>query len=269
MSSRSWAPGIPMSRTHDRVTRPWGVRILQQETENVAEASRTNHSRDWPRSFDAVLRRVVTFSPQSRISCMRDVRFAARQLRNSPGFSLTVLLTLGICIGANTAIYSIVDAVLLRPVPYPHPDRLGMVGFTARSSRGEYTVEGQNGAMWEGIRDNATAVDAAAFSGGAHGVNLFVNGSVLFIEQQRVSAGFFHVLGVAPLIGREFSRAEDTDGGAQVAILSYPLWQRLYRGDDGAVGKPILLKGELHTVIAVSTDRLPDDRNSSNERKHT
>jgi MacB-like periplasmic core domain len=151
---------------------------------------------------------------------MRDLRYAARQLWKSPGFTLTVLLTLGLCIGANTAIYSVVDAVLLRPVPYPQPERLGMVGFTARSSKGEYTVQGQNGAMWEGIRDNATSVEAAAFSGGGTGVNLFTDGAVLFVRQQRVSAGFFHVLGVAPLIAREFSRAEDTAGGPQVALLS-------------------------------------------------
>src|SRR5882724_1843997 len=168
---------------------------------------------------------------------MRDLRYAARQLWKSPGFTLTVLVTLGLCIGANTAIYSVVDAVLLRAVPYPHPEQLGMVGFTARSSRGEYTAIGQNGAMWEAVRDNASAVEVACVSGGGQGVNLFADGAVLFVRQGRVSAGFFHVLGIAPLIGREFSHAEDTAGGAQVAILSYGLWQRLFRGDGGAVGK--------------------------------
>jgi predicted permease len=182
---------------------------------------------------------------------MRDLRYAARQLWKSPGFTLTVLVTLGLCIGANTAIYSVVDAVLLRAAPYPHPEQLGMVAYTARSSRGEYTGAGQNGAMWEAVRDNATTVEAAAFSGGGQGVNLFADGAVLFVRQGRVSAGFFHVLGIAPLIGREFSRAEDTASGAPVAILSYGLWQRLFRGDGGAIGKAILLKGEPHTVIGV------------------
>jgi predicted permease len=182
---------------------------------------------------------------------MRDLRYAARQLWKSPGFTVTVLVTLGLCIGANTAIYSVVDAVLLRAVPYPHPEQLGMVAFTARSSREEYTGAGQNGAMWEAVRDNATTVEAASFSGGGQGVNLFADGAVLFVQQERVSVGFFHVLGIAPLMGREFSRAEDTAGGAQVAILSYGLWQRLFRGDGGAVGKAILLKGEPHTVIGV------------------
>jgi len=182
---------------------------------------------------------------------MRDLRYAARQLWQSPGFTLTVLVTLGLCIGANTAIYSVVDAVLLRAVPYPHPEQLGLVAFTARSSREEYTAAGQNGAMWEAIRDNASTVEAASFSGGVQGVNLFAHGAVLFVQQGRVSAGFFHVLGIAPMAGREFSRAEDTAGGAQVAILSYGLWQRLFRGDGSAVGKAILLKGEPHTVIGV------------------
>jgi predicted permease len=182
---------------------------------------------------------------------MWDLRYAVRQLSRNPGFTLTVLLILGLCIGANTAIYSVVDAVLLRPVPYPHPERLGMVGFTARSTTGQYTSEGQNGAMWEGIRDNATGVEAAAFNSGGEGVNLFANGAVSFVQQQRVSTGFFHVLGIAPMIGREFSRAEDTAGGGQVALLSYSLWRRLFNGDKSAVGKEILLKGEPHTVIGV------------------
>jgi len=182
---------------------------------------------------------------------MRDLRYAVRQLSRNPGFTLTVLLILGLCIGANTAIYSVVDAVLLRPVPYPHPERLGMVGFTARSTTGQYTSEGQNGAMWEGIRDNATGVEAAAFNSGSEGVNLFANGAVMFVRQQRVSAGFFHVLGIGPLAGREFSRAEDTPAGGQVALLSYSLWRRLFNGDKSAVGKEILLKGEPHTVIGV------------------
>src|ERR1700686_2897606 len=182
---------------------------------------------------------------------MWDLRYAVRQLSRNPGFTLTVLLILGLCIGANTAIYSVVDAVLLRPVPYPHPERLGIVGFTARSTTGQYTSEGQNGAMWEGIRDNATGVEAAAFNSGSEGVNLFANGAVMFVRQQRVSAGFFHVLGIGPLAGREFSRAEDTAGGGQVALLSYSLWRGLFNGDKSAFGKEILLKGEPHTVIGV------------------
>jgi predicted permease len=182
---------------------------------------------------------------------MRELRYAARQLLKSPAFTVTVLLTLALCIGANTAIFSVVDAVLLRPIPYPHPERLGMVGYTARSSRGEFTNEGQNGAMWEAVRDNATSIEAACFSGGGEGVNLFADGAVLFVRQQRVSAGFYHVLGVTPAIGREFSRKEDEPGGAQVAIVSDALYQKLFHGDRSGLGKAIVLKGEPHTVIGV------------------
>jgi predicted permease len=182
---------------------------------------------------------------------MRDLRYAARQLCRTPGFTLTVLATLGLCIGANTAIYSIVDAVLLRPLPYPQPERLAMAAYTVKSSAGEFTSYGQNGLMWETIRDHATAIDAAAFSRGGQGVNLAFQGQAQYVKQQRVAAGFFHVLGVEPLFGREFSRAEDTRGGAPVTVLSYALWQRLFQGDAGAVGKAILLRGEPYTVVGI------------------
>src|SRR5438128_4300747 len=182
---------------------------------------------------------------------MRDLRYAARQLCRTPGFTLTVLATLGLCIGANTAIYSIVDAVLLRPLPFPQPDRLAMAAYTVKSSAGEFTSYGQNGLMWETIRDHATAIDAAAFSRGGQGVNLAFEGQAQYVKQQRVAAGFFHVLGVEPLFGREFSRAEDTRGGAPVTVLSYALWQRLFQGDPAAVGKAILLRGEPYTVVGI------------------
>ena len=113
---------------------------------------------------------------------MQELRYAARQLSGSPAFTITVLLTLGLCIGANTAIYSVVDAVLLRPIPYPNPEQLGLVGYTARSSRGEYRAAAQNGTMWEAVRDNATSVETACFSGGNEGVNLFADGAVLFAK---------------------------------------------------------------------------------------
>jgi len=182
---------------------------------------------------------------------MRELRYAARQLSKSPAFALTVLLTLGLCIGANTAIFSVVDAVLLRPIPYPHPEQLAMVGFTTRSGEVEFTSQGQTGAMWEAIRDNATFIEAACVGGSGQGVNLFADGAVLFVRQQRVSAGFFHVLGVMPQIGREFSPTEDKPGQAPVVILGDALFQKLFHGEPSALGKTILLKGEPHTVVGV------------------
>ncbi len=176
-------------------------------------------------------------------------RFAARQLHKSPGFTLTVLLTLGLCIGANTAIFSVVDSVFFRPLPLPQPDRL-IMAVTA-SPHGGAVNTGQDGRQWEVIRDHATVIEPAVFPGGAGGVNLAAAGHVEFVQQQRVSAGFFHVLGIPPLIGREFTRAEDITGGPNLTILSNRLWRRIFRGDPGIVGRTVDLRGAPYTVIGV------------------
>src|SRR5579875_954064 len=153
---------------------------------------------------------------------LQTFRYAARQLRNSPGFALTVILTLGLCIGANAAIYTVVDTLFFRPLPYPHPERLMLVttAFRRGAMSGRNTSE--DGRSWELIRDHASLVDAAVY-GGAAGVNLVANGRVEYVQQQRVGANYFKVLGIAPWIGREFTRQEDVPGGPALAVLSYPL----------------------------------------------
>src|SRR5258708_2503179 len=137
---------------------------------------------------------------------IRDLRYAARQLRKSPGFTLTVLCMLGLCIGANTAIYSIVDAVLLRPLPYPEPERLAAMSVVTHSAKGEWINDAQDGATWETVRDNATQIEAALGTWGSQGVNLAKDGRAEYVKQFRVSAGYFHVLWTAPHMRREVSR---------------------------------------------------------------
>jgi predicted permease len=179
-----------------------------------------------------------------------DVRFAFRQLRKSPGFTLIVLATLGLCIGANTAIYSVLDAVLLRGAPYPEPEKLALVTthWTQNGRQGDQYS--QNGAAFEGIRDNARELEIAAYSG-TNGANFASAGHLEYIRQQRVSAGYFRVLGVPPQIGREFSREEDIPGGAAVAILSHGFWKRTFQSDTGVIGRAINLRGEPYTVIGI------------------
>ena len=179
-----------------------------------------------------------------------DTRFALRQLRKSPAFTLVVLATLGLCIGANTAIYSVLDAVLLRPAPYPELDRLALVHTYWRQNGKEGEEESQTGALFEGVRDGSRALDVAAF-GGDSGVNFAAQGHPEYVRQQRVSAGFFRVLGIAPRLGREFSRAEDTAGGPAVAVLSYEFWQRALGEDTAALGRAIALRGEPYTVVGI------------------
>ncbi|HTT62341.1 MAG TPA: ABC transporter permease [Bryobacteraceae bacterium] len=181
----------------------------------------------------------------------RDLRYAMRVLRKSPTFTAAAVATLALCIGANTAIFSVVDAVLLRPLPYPHPDRLFSV---ARHFLGKGSDSYQTnlwGSAWEALRDNAAYVDAAVFSDGSMGVNFAAGNRVEYVKQQRVSAGFFRVLGIAPLIGREFTREEDRQGGPAVTVLSYALWTRIFHADPAVVGQAVTLRGEPHIIVGV------------------
>jgi len=179
-----------------------------------------------------------------------DLRFAFRQLRKSPGFTFTVLATLGLSIGANTAAYSVIDAVLLRQAPYPRPERLAMVTAAWRLNGAEGTDSGQSAAMFEAVRDFVPGLDAAAY-GGTSGANFASSGHLEYVQQQRVSAGFFRVLGVDPQFGREFSRDEDVPKGPAVTVLSYGFWQRMFRGDASVLGRGINLRGEPYTVVGI------------------
>src|SRR5208282_1428328 len=145
---------------------------------------------------------------------MHDLRYAFRLIRQNWGFSLTVIAILALCIGANTAVLAVVNGAMLRPLPYPQPDRLTQIVARYHYEGEEGTVNNFNGATWEAVRDHAASLDSAVYSPGASGINLGVNGNGVYVKQQRVCAGFFRVLGVRPLIGREFTSDEDRPGGA-------------------------------------------------------
>jgi predicted permease len=183
------------------------------------------------------------------IAGARDLRYGFRLLRRAPGFAAVAIITLALCIGANTAVFSIVDAVLFRPLAYPAPDRLAQV---ALGQRGTTAVDDSafNGAQWE-VLHGATSLDTAAYSDLINNVNVVSSAGAASVRQQRVSAGFFRVLGVAPMLGREILPDEDRTGGASVALLSYPLWQQTFAGDRALIGKTVLIRGESHTVVGV------------------
>ena len=183
-------------------------------------------------------------------SSEQDVRYALRQLAKNRGFTVTVLATLGLCIGANTAIYSVIDALLVRPLPYPQADRLASLSRSVHALNYDGLEFGMNGKMWEAVHRNATKINTAA-DGGVSGVNLSAGNRIEFVRQQRVSAGYFQVLGVPPNIGREFSEIEDRSGGPPATVLSHELWLRVFHGDSNIVGHSIDLRGEPFTVIGV------------------
>ncbi len=181
----------------------------------------------------------------------QDVRFGLRQLWRNPGFTATVIVTLALSIGANTAIFSIVNALMLKSLPYPHPERIGTI-FTrmqgAKASDGRHHV---NGEQWELLRDNVPALISAVSGIRATGVNLEAGSLEQYVHNARVSAHYFDVLGIQPAIGRNFSAEEDRPHGPQAVILSDSLWRSLFGADRDIVGRSVLLKGMQFTVIGV------------------
>ncbi len=181
----------------------------------------------------------------------RNTRYALRTFRKSPGFTIAAVLTLALCIGANTAIFSVIDAALLRPLPFPEPARLMQVVTHYRANGVDDLGTGQDGTTWETLHKNGTGFECAASGFGFTGVNLTAQGKAQYVEQHRVSAGYFRVLGVPPALGREFNKDEDTTGGPQATILSNAIWKRMFHGDPALLGKTVLLRGEPHTVVGI------------------
>src|SRR5271154_263729 len=141
-----------------------------------------------------------------------ELRYALKQLAKNPGYSSIVILTLALSIGANTAIFSVVDAILLRPLPYPDPQRLGsLMQRISGPANLTYPVEIDRDS-WRYLRDNVPAVTAAVASG-TSGVNLEAAGRAQYVHGQRVSASYFEVLGLRPMLGRSFTATEDSAGG--------------------------------------------------------
>jgi predicted permease len=182
---------------------------------------------------------------------VRNCRYAFRMLWKSPAFTITSVVTIALCIGANTAIFSVADAVLFRPLPYPHSEQLGQVITKMHSSRGDGVSDSQDGTGWQVLKQ-AHSIDVAASGGDFAGVNLVGENRALYVRQQRVTAGYFRVLGMPPVRGRDFAESEDRVGGPPVVILSHSLWQRIFASDPNIVGKHILLRGEPHTVVGVA-----------------
>src|SRR2546425_5046290 len=163
---------------------------------------------------------------------MHDLKFALRQLLKNPGFTAVAVLTLALGIGANTAIFSVVNAVLLRPLPYPEPGQL--VQLRADWSGKPSTVIG-SATLVEVKAQSQSLARIAAYSGGD--MTLTGAGPAGQIESGAVTAGFFPLLGVQPAVGRNFTREEDTPNGPKAAILGHGLWQSRFGGDPAGRGR--------------------------------
>jgi macrolide transport system ATP-binding/permease protein len=178
------------------------------------------------------------------------LKLAVRQLWRNPGFVTTVIVTLALSIGANTAIFSLVNALMVKSLPYAHPERIGTIYTRVTGPRSSAKRRDLDGEQWEMLRDGAPAL-ISAISGITSGVNLQAVSAVQYVRDGRVSARYFDVLALHPFIGRNFSEDEDRPHGAKVAILTYKLWRNLFGADRSILGQKILLKGEPYTVVGV------------------
>lgn len=179
---------------------------------------------------------------------LKDLRYGVRSLLKRPAFTAIAIATLALGIGANTAIFSLVNSVLLRALPFPDPDRLVMVwedgsnaGFPRNSlTAGSYSDFKTQNRVFEGM----AATNPRSF-------NLTGDGEPQKVDGNAVTADFFPVLGVKPLLGRYILPEEDQPGAGKVVMLNYRLWQQRYGGDQNIVGRQIPLNGEKHTIIGV------------------
>ncbi|MGI9179681.1 MAG: ABC transporter permease [Longimicrobiaceae bacterium] len=177
---------------------------------------------------------------------LQDLRFAARSLAKNPGFTAVAVLTLALGIGANTAIFSVVNSVLLRPLPYADADRVVMVWNSLSNSEKVWLSEPELMDYRAGVR---SFEQLAAYR--PADVNLTGNAEPERLAAARVTANLFDALGSRPLIGRTFTAKEDLPDRDDVAVLGYGLWQRRFGGDPGVIGRTVQLNGRTRTVVGV------------------
>src|SRR5215470_13968590 len=179
----------------------------------------------------------------------QDLRYGARMLAKNRAFTAVAVVTLALGIGANTAIFSYIDAWIIKPLPYPQADRLMVLeshdkkkGWTRNSvtSTADYV---------DFEKQNASFEQAAAWT--SWNFNLTGDGPPELVEGGRVSWNYFDTLGAKPLLGRTFARDEDSSGAPHVAILGQGLWQGRYAGDPRIIGRNIAIGGEAYTVVGV------------------
>ena len=179
-----------------------------------------------------------------------DLLYALRMLRQSPGFAATAILTLALGIGANAAVFSVIDSVLLRPLPFRDPGRLVLV---SEYSPGNVAKTGSPLLRYQARAAQNTVFEQTAAYWDVSGGNgmVFGGGSAERLEFSVVTNGFFPILGVQPAVGRAFSPAEERPGGGQVFVASFAAWQRLMGGDPAAIGRSFRLDGAPYTLIGV------------------
>lgn len=176
----------------------------------------------------------------------QDVRYGLRQLRRSPGFTAVAVLTLALSIGANTAIFSLVNTVLLRPLPYPQASRLVFVSEWSQQIPG-MSISMADFDDWRATQNVFSSMVAYQPAN----VTLTGQGEPERLQMRRMTAGFFHTMGVRPILGRPLTPDDDKVGAAPVVLLSDSFWARKFGSDPNVIGKQLTLNGESYTIIGV------------------
>src|SRR5438270_4235733 len=179
---------------------------------------------------------------------MNDLRFAFRQFRKTPGFTFIAVLTLSLGIGANTAIFSVIYAVLLQPLPYPDGDRLVILTETA-TNQPQISVSFPDYVDWK--RDNTVFENIAVSRRESFNLSGLEGRAPEQISGGLVTASFFKVIGLEPQLGRVFTEEEDRIGGPFVAVISDRMWQRLFARDPNVLGRAVNFGNQPYTIIGV------------------
>ena len=177
----------------------------------------------------------------------QDIKYGFRTLGKSPGFTALIILTLALGIGANTAMFSVVYGVLLRPLPYPQADRIIQLSLSYKGQLDYSGFDAREFDFWKTHNQPFQYLAATT----SVGFNLSSGSQPLRVRALRVSADYFRVLGVQPVLGREFSQDDDSLNGPNVAVLSYGLWKSQFGGDRGLVGKAVSLDGTPYSVVGI------------------
>jgi putative ABC transport system permease protein len=217
--------------------------VLSLSTAYAMERLRTRH----PWSFG------------SKGDTMRhDIRDALRTIVRSPGYSLITIAVLALGIGATSAIFSFVDGVLLRPLPYADPERIVIVWEKPPGGT-------RNSVSTENFRDWQRQNDVFDIMVASTGMGVTMSGATepIRVRGSRVSAGYFDIFGVRPALGRTFARAEDQPGKEKVAVITHRFWQRVFGGDPTVIGRSVVMNGEPHTIVGVMPAGSAFDRGTS------
>jgi len=222
-------------------------RVDDLMAEGMSEAEATREAR--LRFGNPTLQRERTYGQDVLLwleSVLADLRYAFRALRKSPGFAVVAIMSLGLGIGANTAIFSLLNALVMRTLPVENPQELLLLTFGSSENTRTYFTN----PLWEELREQQDAL-SGAFSYSGRDFNLATGGEVRNVAGYWVSGEFLHVLGVRPVIGRTLLPSDDFTGCPAVAVVSHGFWQREYGGAPGAVGGTIMLDGHPFDLVGV------------------